>query len=248
MAARGIPAAAAQTLVTFLFETAGTAEAAPDALIESLGRFVAAHPAGTAGVAQLREILALAARTSAGRHLRIDPTLARGLGYYTGAIFEIAVADLSGSLGGGGRYDDLVGAFLGQRVPACGISLGLERILVVLAERGMFPPGVDRAPADVLVANFDADAVADVLALASDLRTGFDGRALRVEVFPDVDKLGKQFKYAAERGVPFVAVLGGQELATGQVTLKALGTGEQVAVPRAAAAQHIVSSVRSARG
>ncbi len=78
--------------------------------------------------------------TSAGTRLRFDPSLARGLSYYTGAIMEINVPDLAGSLGGGGRYDNLVGMFLGQSVPACGFSLGLERILVVMVERGMFPP------------------------------------------------------------------------------------------------------------
>ncbi len=73
-----------------------------------------------------------------------DPSLARGLSYYTGAIMEINVADLAGSLGGGGRYDNLVGMFLGQSIPACGFSLGLERILVVMGERGMFPPSARR--------------------------------------------------------------------------------------------------------
>ena len=78
-------------------------------------------------------------RTAAGPRIRLDPSLARGLSYYTGPIFEIAVPDLAGSLGGGGRYDDLIGMFLGEPVPACGISLGLERILVVMGERNMFP-------------------------------------------------------------------------------------------------------------
>ena len=77
--------------------------------------------------------------------------LARGLSYYTGAIMEIAVPDLAGSLGGGGRYDNLVGMFLGEQVPACGFSLGLERILVVMGERGMFPPTSRPPPADVMV-------------------------------------------------------------------------------------------------
>ena len=83
----------------------------------------------------------LTATTSAAPHLRVDPSLARGLSYYTGAIMEIAVPDLAGSLGGGGRYDGLVGMFSGEQVPACGFSLGLERILVVMTERGMFPAG-----------------------------------------------------------------------------------------------------------
>ncbi len=90
-----------------------------------------------------REIVRRSAVAPApARTFALDPSLARGLSYYTGAIFEIAVPDLAGSLGGGGRYDNLVGMFLGQAVPACGFSLGLERILVVMTERGMFPADV----------------------------------------------------------------------------------------------------------
>jgi histidyl-tRNA synthetase len=242
MTGRGVGAEAARTLVDLLFGLEGRDTAAT---LEALAAFVGGHEAGTRALADLREILALTDRLSAGPHVRIDATLARGLGYYTGAIFEIAVADLAGSLGGGGRYDDLVGMFLGQKVPACGISLGLERILVVMAERGMFPPSVERAPAAVLVANFDAEAPADVLALAAELRR--DGR-LAVEVYPDVDKLGKQFKYAAERGIPYVAVLGAQERASGQVAVKTLATGAQEAVERTRAAEYIVSSMGRSRG
>ena len=247
METRGIAGDAARALMALLFDEAA---AAPDngARLDVLGRYLAAHEAGAAAVAQLREILLLASGGSAGVHLAIDATLARGLGYYTGAIFELAVPDLAGSLGGGGRYDDLVGMFLGQRVPACGLSLGLERILVVMGERGMFPPDVGRPPADVLVANFDADAVADTLALAAQLRRGHDTTRLAVEVYPDVDKLGKQFKYAAERGVPFVAIAGTQERQAGQVTLKALASGTQSAVARDAAAEFIVTSMRASRG
>ena len=101
------------------------------------------------------------AATSAGPRLTFDGTLARGLSYYTGAIMEVNVADLAGSLGGGGRYDNLVGMFSGQDIPACGFSLGLERILVVMTERGMFPPTLATSPADVMVATFDASAAAD---------------------------------------------------------------------------------------
>ena len=247
METRGITAAAAHALMTVLFDQTA---AAPDngTRLDGLGRYLRDHEAGAAAVAQVREVLALSAATSAGAHLAVDPTLARGLGYYTGAIFEIAVPDLAGSLGGGGRYDDLVGMFLGQRVPACGLSLGLERILVVMTERGMFPPGVERPPADVLVASFDHDAVADAVALAAELRRGHAGTGLAVELYPDVDKLGKQFKYAAERGIPFVAVAGSQERQAGQVTLKALASGTQATVARTAAAEHIVTSMRTSRG
>src|SRR6185503_11688636 len=99
----------------------------------------------------LARILELSKHTSAGKHLRLDPSLARGLSYYTGTIMEISVPDLAGSLGGGGRYDNLIGTFLGSDVPACGFSLGLERILVVMQEKGMFPPSIENAGVDLLV-------------------------------------------------------------------------------------------------
>jgi histidyl-tRNA synthetase len=248
LAGRGVTEEAAQALAGALFAGPAKGTEANADILARLARFAGGLPHGRTAIDELTQILTLSAGTAAGRHLQIDPTLARGLGYYTGAIFEIAVADLAGSLGGGGRYDDLVGMFLGQRVPACGISLGLERILVVMGERGMFPAAVERPPADVLVANFDAAAVAETLALAAALRAGADGTRLAVELFPDVEKLGKQFKYAADRGVPFVAVMGEAERSAGTVAIKALASGEQVVVPRDAAAAHIVSVMRTTRG
>ncbi len=245
MTSRGVTDTAAATLVSFLF---GLTDAANGPALDAVAAFVGTHDGGVAAVADLREILRLVAPLSANPHVRIDATLARGLGYYTGAIFEIAVGDLAGSLGGGGRYDDLVGMFLGQKVPACGLSLGLERILVVMTERGMFPATVERAPATVLVANFDADALGDTLALAAQLRRGDGGTPLAVEVYPDTDKLGKQFKYAADRGIPFVAVVGTEERTQGQVTVKSLGTGGQEAVARDRAAEYIVTQMGTSRG
>ena len=111
-----------------------------------------------------------ARRRSAAAHVQLDASLARGLSYYTGAIMEVAVPDLAGSLGGGGRYDGLIGMFLGEEVPACGFSLGLERILVVMGERGMFPAIVAGASADVLVSLFDEATIPEALALAAELR------------------------------------------------------------------------------
>ena len=106
--------------------------------------------------------------TPAKGRIAFAPSLARGLSYYTGAIMEVTVPDLAGSLGGGGRYDNLVGMFLGQSVPACGFSLGLERILVVMGERNMFPPALATSPADVMVAVFDAKDCAHALARRAD--------------------------------------------------------------------------------
>jgi histidyl-tRNA synthetase len=191
------------------------------------------------GADDLRQIVRLCAGTPAAGHIDIDLSLARGLSYYTGAIFEIAVPDLAGSLGGGGRYDELIGMFLGQQVPACGISLGLERILVVMAEREMFPPSLAKTSADVMVTIWNADRVEDAIRLAGELRA--DG--LRVDVYPEPDKIGKQFKYADSRGIRFVTIVGETEAARGEVAVKNLKTGEQQLVARAAVAELIKQGV-----
>ena len=190
---------------------------------------------GKAGIEDLRQIFALCQSTSAGPHLVLDRSLARGLSYYTGPIFEIRVADLAGSLGGGGRYDNLIGMFSGEQIPATGISLGLERILVVMAERNMFPESVVSTPADVMVVQWFANRTNLYLTFATELRDA----GLRVELYPespveDGKKVGdKQFKYASARGIPFVAVIGADELANDTVTVKNMKTGEQKSVPRA---------------
>jgi histidyl-tRNA synthetase len=152
---------------------------------------------GSRGVDELQAIVDYTCAAGIGNRLQIDPSLARGLSYYTGAIMEISVKDLAGSLGGGGRYDNLVGMFAGQDIPACGFSLGLERILVVMSERGMFPENVGTAGADVMVAVWSEESVGDSLKLAQELRLA----GLRVDLYPEADKLGKQFKYASSRAV-----------------------------------------------
>jgi histidyl-tRNA synthetase len=202
-------------------------QSGPQALnAATLGRlveFVGDHEAGARGIDELRSIIDFAAASSAGARIRIDPSLARGLSYYTGAIMEVNVPDLAGSLGGGGRYDNLVGMFSGHNVPACGFSLGLERIIVVMTEREMFPPELVNAQADVMVTIWNEASINDALALAMELR----GAGLRVDLYPEADKIGKQFKYAASRGIPFVAVVGEEESARREVALKNLRTGEQ---------------------
>ena len=230
LTARGIDAAATRTCLQFfggLPDDAGRLGS-----LERLREFVQSHRDGPAAVDVLAEIVQLAKGTPALGHLHIDPSLARGLSYYTGAIMEVAVPDLAGSLGGGGRYDHLIGMFLGREVPACGFSLGLERIIVVMADRQMFPEAVARGAVDVLVTIWNADTRADALALAGELRA----QGLRVDVYPEADKLGKQFKYASSRHVPFVAVVGDDERARGEVAIKDLRSGEQTTVRRTEAA------------
>ncbi|MDT4897528.1 MAG: histidyl-tRNA synthetase [Acidobacteriota bacterium] len=199
------------------------AEALNSATLGRLVEFVGDHEMGARGIDELRSIMDFAVASNAGARIKIDPSLARGLSYYTGAIMEINVPDLAGSLGGGGRYDNLVGMFSGQDVPACGFSLGLERIIVVMTEREMFPSSLGIAPADVMVTIWSDQSINDSLALASELR----GAGLRVDLYPEADKIGKQFKYASSRGIPFVAVVGEEERARRLVALKNLSTGEQ---------------------
>jgi histidyl-tRNA synthetase len=240
--ARGIPATAAITLLELfgtIAQAAATADKDPqrfnDDALSRLDGLVSRHPDGARAARSLRELVGLLGSHTAGGFVRLDPSLARGLSYYTGSIFEIAVADLAGSLGGGGRYDELIGMFLGEPVPACGISLGLERILVVMGERNMFPAIVADTPADVMVTMWNPDRAADAIRLARELRSA----GLRVDVYPDPDKIGKQFKFADARGIRFVTVVGEDEAARNEVAVKNLATGEQQVVPRADVARLI---------
>jgi len=224
MAARGIDRAAADACLR-AFEDL-------DAFNELVGR----SERGAAATRNVAAIIALLESGPGKGHVRFTPRLARGLSYYTGAIMEIAVEGI-GSLGGGGRYDGLIGMFCGEQIPACGFSLGLERILVVMTERAMFPADVQAAGPDVLVTIFDDDLTAESLRLATELR----GAALRVEVYPEPLKggknLGKAFKYADTRQARFVTVLGRDEFERGDVKIKNMKTGEQNSVPRTSVAQ-----------
>ena len=232
--ARGIDATSASALLQ-MFQTS-----AAEVDLDRVAAFVGDDAAGHAALANLRQIRALGAGTSAAGKIKVDVSLARGLSYYTGAIMEINVADLAGSLGGGGRYDNLVGMFLGQNIPACGFSLGLERILVVMGERNMFPPSLAMTPADVMIATFDAASAPDAMRVAAALR----GEGLRVLVYPDPDKIGKQIKYADGRGIPFVALLGENEIKGGTVTVKDLAAQTQATYDQSAAAAAILDTLR----
>jgi histidyl-tRNA synthetase len=198
------------------------------AILGRLVEFVGDNALGARGIDELRLIMAFADAEGVGARIEIDPSLARGLSYYTGAIMEINVKDLPGSLGGGGRYDNLVGMFLGSDVPACGFSLGLERIIVVMSERKMFPEGLASAPADVMVSVWSEESIADSLSLAQELRSA----GLRVDLYPEADKLGKQFKYASTRGIPFVVIIGDDERARREVSVKDMRSGEQRSIKR----------------
>lgn len=213
---RGIDRSAGQRLLAIL---AG-GDVSNTAALARLGEAV--DDAGKQALAELANLLELCAHNPAGARLKIRPDLARGLSYYTGPIFEIAVADLAGSLGGGGRYDELIGMFGRQPVPAVGFSLGLERILVVMEQRSMFPK-LALGP-DLLLCWFGVGEP-EVVRVASTLRAS----GLRVEVFPEEAKLGKQLQYADAPGVEarFAGILAEKELEAGTLTVKHLESGRQ---------------------
>jgi len=226
-AARGIPGAAgAKALELF-----AAAPEAPEAALRRMQEMLPGHD----GVANLDDIVQLTGATAAAGRIRIDPSLARGLSYYTGAIMEIAVEGI-GSLGGGGRYDNLVGMFLGRDVPACGFSLGLERIIVIMTERGMFPAVVTGGAVDVVVTFLDDESRAEALRVATELRQS----KLRVDVFPDAGrKVDKPLKYAATRGARAMALVGENERVRGEVSIRNLQTREQQTVPKSEAAPFV---------
>lgn len=231
--ARGISPASVDALMAVLdgCVAPGTDGFSNAATLEHLRTSLQTSEAGRTAVAELEQVLSFAAGTAAGSLLMLDPYLARGLSYYTGPIFEIRSNDFSGSLGGGGRYDGLIGMFMKENVPACGFSLGVERILVLMEERGLFRD--EDGGVDALVTLWDAHTTPASLELAAALRAA----GLRVDTYPEPDKYGKQFKYADARKIPVVVMLGPDEAASGHVAIKNLSTGaqEKVAVDDAAA-------------
>lgn len=212
------------------------------ATLSRLSGFIGDSPSGKLGLAQISQILSLTSTTMAAGRVDVFPKLARGLSYYTGAIMELGIPHPSGdnrydiSLGGGGRYDGLIGMFGKEQIPACGFSLGLERILVVMEERGMFPPAIaESTAADVMVTMWSEETIPASLKLAADLRK----QGLRVTVYPEVDKLGKQIKYADSIKVPFVCILGDDEIRQCKVKLKNMTTGEELKLAATEVARNI---------
>lgn len=217
----------AQPAANLLLDTMQAAPARGNGdMLAWLGDLLEDSELGSKGVAELKEVVALSAHGPAAAYLRVDPYLARGLSYYTGPIFEVEFPGFSGSGGGGGRYDDLIGMFSGQSIPACGFSFGLERILLMMEEQAMFPPRLAGQP-QALVTLYDAQTTGPSLQLAHRLR----GAGLRVDVYPDADRYGKQFKYADERKIRYALLLSPRELEAGVVAVKDLQSGEQVDVP-----------------
>ena len=198
--------------------------------LNTLKRNLAESDVGKVAISDLEILLKLIKNTFGDSHFKIFPSLARGLSYYTGAIFEVVLTngDFSGSIAGGGRYDGLIGMFGKEEIPAVGFSLGLERILLIMEEREMFPDDLTANSADVMITLWNEESANESLKLAAELRA----TGLRVLVYPEADKLGKQFKYADSLNIPYVCILGENELAENKVAVKNLKTGEQETISR----------------
>ncbi|KAA2216854.1 histidine--tRNA ligase [Maribacter flavus] len=180
---------------------------------------------GKKGVDELRFIMeTIVSLGMQSAKLVIDVTLARGLNYYTGAIFEVAAPKgvSMGSIGGGGRYDDLTGIFGLKDVSGVGISFGLDRIYLVLEELNLFPEAIDRS-LEVLCLNFGTKEGLAALKLTTVLRK----HGIKADIYPSEAKLNKQFKYANNRNVPYVILLGEEELNNSSFVVKNMQNGEQ---------------------
>lgn len=192
-------------------------------LLAYLEDFLRASETGRKGLDDVRQLFGFLDRASLAADVQFDMTLARGLNYYTGAIFEVQSTEVEiGSICGGGRYDDLTGIFGMEGVSGVGVSFGADRIYDVLLQLDRFP---ERAEMDsrVLFVNFGHAETAFILPVVEQLRD----RGVAAELYPDEARMKKQMTYANNRGIPFVAVVGEQELAGGVVSLKDMKTGQQ---------------------
>jgi histidyl-tRNA synthetase len=225
----GLPAKAIDRVLGFLAAGGGDRVA----VCSSLSELVRGSAIGEAGVAELREIDAVLAAAGFGLdRVRIDPAIVRGLAYYTGPVFE---AELTfeikgddgrpvrfGSVGGGGRYDDLVERFLGKKVPATGVSIGVSRLAAALQMRGLLSGRPHIGPVVVLV--LDRDQLPRYQTMVAELRAA----GIRAELYLGQSGMRAQLKYADKRAAPIVVIEGGDERAKGEVTLKDMALGAEL--------------------
>lgn len=213
-----------------------------DQMLGQLPPLVAGSDVGEEGVARLREVTeGCRAAGVDDERLQLDVSIARGLDYYTGTIYETFLDDLPGigSVCSGGRYDNLAGLFTKQQLPGIGASLGLDRLLAAMEELDQV--AATHTPAQVLLVYFDEERRNDYLHLAANLRAG----GIAVELFPEPKKMGQQLKYADRRGFRVALIAGSREFDHGRVQLKQLATGRQHEVPIDEDASRIVAALKS---
>ena len=195
--------------------------------LSELRVLLAGNETGEKGIAELEYVLnnfqTNDPRPTTHELLTVDLTLARGLNYYTGIIFEVKAKNVQmGSIGGGGRYDDLTGLFGVPGIPGVGISFGVDRIYDVMEELKLFPKEV-HVGTQVLFFNLGETESKKAFGLLQQLRA----RGIRGELYPENSKFDKQFRYAEKKNIPYIIIIGEKELASGACTVKNLQTGEQ---------------------
>lgn len=194
--------------------------------LEEIGRILADSEVGRKGVEELKTVFDYVNALGIGLDIQLDLTLARGLSYYTGAIFEVKALDVEiGSITGGGRYDDLTGIFGLRNMSGVGISFGADRIFDVMNQLHLFPKNASRTT-QIMFANFGSQEELFCLSVLKGLRD----RGICGELYPDSAKMKKQMGYADKKGIPFVALVGEEEMNSGTVTLKNMVSGEQESV------------------
>jgi len=229
-----VPPAATDRLLALLQTEGDNLE-----VLRGLREQMAEHPLALEGIAQLEELIGyLEALEIPQERYRVKVSMVRGLEYYTGPVYETVVEEPRiGSITGGGRYDGLVAIFSQETIPATGTTLGIERIIDVMDELKMYPPELGGTVVQVLVAHFGGATLEGALRLTRDLRQA----GWPTELYYEEARIGDQVRYALKKGVPFVAILGPDEVASGAVTLRNLGTREQVTVPGAEASGQLVA-------
>ena len=192
--------------------------------VQLLTDFLAGNSVGLAGLAEIKSVLYLSSLNGFDNsNVYFDFKLARGLSYYTGLIYEGKASDLPfGSIVGGGRYDNLTEAFGLPNMSGVGISFGIERIIDVMRELNLFPD-IQLSASKLLLTYFDEQGQSVAIRIANELRK----ENLAIEVYPDIAKIKKSFEFADKKGIPFVGVIGEQEIKDGTVTLKNMKNGEQ---------------------
>ncbi len=213
------------------------------AVLEALGQYQGRNELFDLGLEELKAVTAnLAAFGVPEENFSVDLTIARGLDYYTGTVYETTLLDHPeiGSVCSGGRYDDLAGYYIDKPLPGVGISIGLTRLFYVLDEQGLLNPQLPSAPADCLVLPMTEDP-APAIALAESLRQA----GLRVQLYGEKKKFKQKMSYADKLGVPFAVLLGEDEIAAGACSVKDMRTGQQVTLAPDKAAEHIKAGLNT---
>ena len=215
-------------------------------VIEALEGYAGKNEIFDKGLEELKTVTAnLAAFGVPEENFAVDLTIARGLDYYTGTVYETTLLDHPeiGSVCSGGRYDNLAGYYIDKALPGVGISIGLTRLFYVLDEQGLLNPQLPSAPADALVLPMTGDPAA-AIALAEQLRSN----GVRVQLYGEQKKFKQKMSYADKLGVPFAVLLGEDEIAQGKCSVKNMRTGEQVSLTPEEAAAHIRGALADMNG